>query len=55
MKLYIISGGPGVGKTTLINALQKTGFKTVPEGARHIIRKQMVMDYHGRIKYFMPN
>lgn len=47
MKLYIITGGPSVGKTTLINALQKRGFKTVPEGARHIIRKQMVTDGDG--------
>lgn len=37
---YIISGGPGVGKTTLIHALRQTGFLTVEEEARRIIKEQ---------------
>ncbi|ULQ58644.1 AAA family ATPase [Brucepastera parasyntrophica] len=37
----IITGGPGAGKTTLINELSLRGYKTVPETAREIIRHQM--------------
>ena len=45
--LYILTGGPGVGKTTLLNELRKYGFKTVPEDARRIIREQMERDGDG--------
>lgn len=38
---YIFTGGPGVGKTSLINALSWQGFQTVSEDARQIIREQM--------------
>lgn len=38
---YVITGGPGVGKTTLLNELAKSGFITVPEDARQIIRQQV--------------
>lgn len=37
---YIITGGPGVGKTTLINELKERGHRCVPEAAREIIKKQ---------------
>lgn len=40
-QLYIISGGPGVGKTTLIRALEQLGFAVVPEDARRIIKEQV--------------
>ncbi len=36
----IISGGPGAGKTTLIDALASEGFATKPEVSRTIIREQ---------------
>ncbi|CAM3734611.1 AAA family ATPase [Sphingobacterium prati] len=36
----VLTGGPGVGKTTLLNKLQKEGYRTVPEEARRIIREQ---------------
>lgn len=39
--LYVITGGPGVGKTTLINELSTHGFVTVPEDARKIIKEQI--------------
>lgn len=38
---YIITGGPGVGKTTLLNQLAKHGYHTVPEHARAIIKQEI--------------
>ncbi|WP_134091401.1 AAA family ATPase [Olivibacter sp. XZL3] len=38
---YVITGGPGVGKTGVIDALKSQGFLTVPEDARPIIREQL--------------
>jgi len=38
---YIITGGPGVGKTTLLNELENTGYRTVEEDARQIIKEQI--------------
>ena len=39
--LYVITGGPGVGKTALLRALQQSGFNTVDEDARKIIQQQV--------------
>jgi predicted ATPase len=39
----IITGGPGMGKTTLIAALQGQGYMTVPESGREIIREQVAV------------
>ncbi|GEP90625.1 AAA family ATPase [Chitinophaga terrae (ex Kim and Jung 2007)] len=38
---FVITGGPGMGKTTLINALQEAGYATVPESGRSIIKQQV--------------
>lgn len=38
---YILTGGPGVGKTTLLHRLETHGYEIVPEVAREIIRHQM--------------
>lgn len=38
---YVITGGPGVGKTTLINALHQGGFNILPEAARSIIKEEL--------------
>ncbi|MDQ1090369.1 AAA family ATPase [Siphonobacter sp. SORGH_AS_1065] len=37
----VISGGPGAGKTTLIDALQKQGYATSAEVSRRLIRQQV--------------
>jgi len=42
--LYVITGGPGVGKTTLLNEISKSGYKTVEEEARKIIKEQIEMN-----------
>lgn len=38
---YVITGGPGSGKTAIIEALQGRGFLTVNEAARQIIQEQV--------------
>ena len=38
---FVITGGPGVGKTTLLEQLQQRGYPCVPEVARNIIREQI--------------
>lgn len=37
---YAVTGGPGTGKTTLIEALAAPGLGTVEEAGRRIIREQ---------------
>jgi len=39
--LFIISGGPGSGKTTVLGELAKLGFQNAPEVARQIIQEQV--------------
>lgn len=38
---YVITGGPGSGKTTTVNLLSKLGYKVTIEHARHYIDTQM--------------
>ncbi len=38
---FVLTGGPGVGKTSLLEALKKEGFPIIPEEARHIIKEQV--------------
>jgi predicted ATPase len=40
MKKYVITGGPGIGKTTVIEILASMGYKIVPESARKIIEEE---------------
>ncbi|MBK0369904.1 AAA family ATPase [Flavobacterium agrisoli] len=44
---YIITGGPGVGKTTLLKELEKSGYEIVPEEARKIIKQQVEAEENG--------
>ena len=39
--LFVISGGPGTGKTTLLEELESLGYPHAPEVAREIIREQV--------------
>jgi predicted ATPase len=39
--LYIITGGPGSGRTTTLRELEQLGFSYLPEVARQIIREQV--------------
>lgn len=43
-RFFVLTGGPGSGKTTLIEALKAKGFATAPEAGRGIIRDQMAID-----------
>jgi len=39
--LFVISGGPGAGKTTVLNELARRGFSFASEVARQIIQEQL--------------
>ncbi len=41
---FIITGGPGSWKTTILNELKNCGFQTVDEVARQIIKEQLSFD-----------
>lgn len=38
--LFVVTGGPGAGKTALVEALAAHGFSVVPEAGRQVIREQ---------------
>lgn len=38
---FVVTGGPGAGKTSLITELARRGFHTTPESGRAIIREEM--------------
>lgn len=42
-RFYIISGGPGSGKSTLIDALEQLGYARTIEGGRAIIQQQQAI------------
>jgi predicted ATPase len=41
---FVITGGPGSGKTTLINALEQAGFARTVEAGRGVIQDQVTID-----------
>jgi predicted ATPase len=42
-RLFVITGGPGSGKTSLIEALARLGISSMPEAGRAIIRDQVAI------------
>jgi len=42
-RFIVLTGGPGSGKTTLIEALRRLGLATAPEAGRAIIREQVAI------------
>jgi len=42
-RLFVLTGGPGSGKTTLIEALAAAGVATSPEVGRAVIREQLAL------------
>jgi len=42
-RLFVITGGPGSGKSTLIDALAREGIRTMPEAGRAIIQDQVAI------------
>lgn len=42
-RFFVITGGPGSGKSTLVSALAEAGFATMPEAGRAIIRDQQAI------------
>lgn len=45
-RLFVLTGGPGSGKSTLIDALHKAGFARSIEAGRAIIQDQMAIGGH---------
>ena len=39
--LFVVTGGSGAGKTSLITVLARRGFHMIPESSRAIIREEM--------------
>ncbi|GEO80353.1 AAA family ATPase [Pararhodospirillum oryzae] len=42
--MFVVTGGPGSGKSTLIDALTRRGLRTMPEAGRAIIQDQVRID-----------
>ncbi|SIT77231.1 AAA family ATPase [Pontibaca methylaminivorans] len=40
-RFFVVTGGPGAGKTSLIEELARRGFHTIPESGRAIIQDEM--------------
>ena len=40
-RFFVLTGGPGSGKTTLVEALKARGYATTDEAGRGVIREQM--------------
>ncbi|WP_417742872.1 AAA family ATPase [Salipiger sp.] len=38
---FVVTGGPGAGKISLITELSRRGFRTIPESGRAVIREEM--------------
>jgi predicted adenylyl cyclase CyaB len=45
MKRMVITGGPGVGKSTTLEILAQQGYTVIPEAAREVIRKEQLKGF----------
>lgn len=57
-RFFVLTGGPGSSKTTLIEALRQAGFATSAEAGRGIIRDQSAIGgppCPGAIAHCSPN
>ena len=43
-RCFVLTGGPGVGKTALLDHLESMGFATVREAGRDVIQEQLQLD-----------
>lgn len=50
---FVLTGGPGVGKTTVVNALKDKGFKVLHETAREIIQEGKMGPHLDFVKFEM--
>lgn len=46
--MIVITGGPSVGKSTLLNELRKSGFAVVPEQATEVIKEGKILPWENR-------
>ena len=44
VKKYVLTGGPGIGKTTVLELLATRGYAIVPEAARYVIEEEQAKD-----------
>lgn len=45
---FLFTGGPGVGKSTVLEALASMGYRVVPEAARQVIRRRLAQGWSPR-------
>ena len=45
---FVVTGGPGGGKTTILRALEEHGYRVVPEAARSIIKERLAAGLSAR-------
>lgn len=55
-RFFVLTGGPGAGKTTLVEALRAEGFATTQEAGRAVIRQEMqgggeALPWHDRERF----
>ncbi|MBX9690049.1 MAG: ATP-binding protein, partial [Candidatus Obscuribacterales bacterium] len=46
--MIVITGGPSVGKSTLLNELRKNGFAVVSEQATEVIKEGKILPWENR-------
>jgi predicted ATPase len=44
VKKYVLTGGPGIGKTTVLEILASRGYTIVPEASRYVIEEEQSKD-----------